>query len=41
MTVAIVYGNFNGKDSGARIGSWGDASNMPLHGSGIVLGLDR
>src|SRR5713226_2446053 len=41
MTVAIVYGHFNGEDSIARIGGWGDASDPPLHRSGIILCLNR
>src|SRR6266852_8363795 len=41
MTLAIAYGHFNGKDSISRIGRWGDASDPPLHRSGIILCLDR
>src|SRR6478609_392946 len=41
MTVAIAYGHFDGKDSISCVSSWGDASDPPLHGSGVILCLDR
>src|SRR5260370_14061435 len=41
VMVAIAYGHFNRKDSVSYIGSWGNACNLPLHRSGIILCLDR
>src|SRR5260221_12111335 len=41
MTVAIVYGHFNREDSVSRISARRDTCNPPLHGSGIILCLDR
>src|SRR5258707_13873924 len=41
MTVTIVHGHFNGKDSISCVGSWGDASDTPLHRCGVILCLDR
>src|SRR5258708_3832929 len=41
MTIPIVDGHFNGKDSVSYIGSGRNACDSPLHWSGIMLRLDR